>query len=102
MVIIRHASVGVYRILVGNKCDLQDKRQVSFDQGKEFADSYGMKFIETSAKTSENVGESFIDMTKDIVSMLKEKPSGDNKDKTIDISKNKTTDIAIKKTNCCN
>ena len=32
----RFAKEGVLRILVGNKCDLEHKRQISFEQGKEF------------------------------------------------------------------
>jgi len=30
----KNAPNNVYKILVGNKCDLEEKRQVSFDQGK--------------------------------------------------------------------
>ena len=36
--------------IVGNKCET-NTRQVSFDQGKEFAESYGFEYFETSAKT---------------------------------------------------
>jgi hypothetical protein len=30
----RNASKGVYKILIGNKCDLEDKRKISYEQGK--------------------------------------------------------------------
>ena len=69
----RNASKNVYKILVGNKCDLEDKRKVSYEQGKEFADQYGMKFLETSAKTAQNVAESFVTMTKEIISISADK-----------------------------
>ncbi len=40
------------KLLVGNKCDLEGSRAVTYDEGKEFADSLTIKFIETSAKNS--------------------------------------------------
>ncbi|KAJ5073409.1 ras-like protein [Anaeramoeba ignava] len=47
------------RFLVGNKIDLEDQRQVSFQEGEEFAKRYGMFFMEVSAKNNENVDELF-------------------------------------------
>lgn len=75
----KNASKYVYKILVGNKCDLEEKRKVSYEQGKEFADQYNMKFIETSAKTSHNVAEAFVTMTKEIIARDVEKEKVLNK-----------------------
>ena len=47
-------------VLVGNKCDLNEKRKVTSDQGKEFADENGWPFFETSAKENINVTETFL------------------------------------------
>lgn len=66
----KHASDNVSRILVGNKCDLTDSRQVSTDEGKELADSNNIRFMETSAKESSNVEEAFTLMTKEIKSRV--------------------------------
>jgi Ras-related protein Rab-2A len=44
-------------VLVGNKCDLEDERAISVEEGQHFADQHGLLFIETSAKTSVNVEE---------------------------------------------
>lgn len=66
----KHASDNVSRILVGNKCDLEESRQVSTDEGKELAEHFGIKFLETSAKQSNNVEEAFITMTKEIKSRV--------------------------------
>ena len=63
----KNASKNVYKILVGNKCDMESDRKVTVEQGKDFADQYGMKFFETSAKNSINVNEAFITMTKEVM-----------------------------------
>jgi len=42
-------------LFVGNKNDLEDKRQVSKMEAEEFADNLGVTFIETSAKEAVNV-----------------------------------------------
>ena len=60
----RFAKEGVFKILVGNKCDLIEQRQVSKEMGKQLADSYGIPFIETSAKNNENIEKLFIDSTR--------------------------------------
>lgn len=46
-------------LLIGNKIDLEDNREVSTEEGKSFAKENDMLFFETSAKTSEKVGELF-------------------------------------------
>ena len=46
-------------ILIGNKKDLEDRREVSFEEANEFALSKGYLFMETSCKTYENVYEAF-------------------------------------------
>ena len=46
-------------ILVGNKCDMEDERVVSFERGKQLADQLGLEFFETSAKENINVKSVF-------------------------------------------
>jgi len=46
-------------VLVGNKCDLEDKRQVSKSQAQAVASEIGAPFFETSAKEGVNVNEAF-------------------------------------------
>ncbi|CAJ0559899.1 unnamed protein product, partial [Mesorhabditis spiculigera] len=62
----RYATDNVNKLLVGNKCDLGEKRVVPAETGKEFADKLSMPFLETSAKQSTNVEEAFITMASSI------------------------------------
>mmetsp|Transcript_45274 Transcript_45274/g.52046 ORF Transcript_45274/g.52046 Transcript_45274/m.52046 type:complete len:207 (-) Transcript_45274:200-820(-) len=62
----KYASENVVKLLVGNKADLEDRKAVSTDEGKERADSLGIQFLEASAKNSHNVNETFISMAKEL------------------------------------
>lgn len=46
-------------VLVGNKSDLADQREVSEEEGRAFADAHRMLFFESSAKTAANVADVF-------------------------------------------
>lgn len=53
--------------LVGNKADLVDQRQVSYDDGHKLARSYGLNFIETSAVTGSWVDDAFLETAKHVL-----------------------------------
>jgi len=64
-------------ILVGNKCDLEDEREVGRDQGAFLARSWNnCTFLETSAKAKVNVNEIFVDLVRQI---NKKNPVANNK-----------------------
>jgi small GTP-binding protein len=50
---------GLKVILLGNKTDLKDKRQVSDDNGKDLAEENGYMFMESSCKDNYNVSDAF-------------------------------------------
>ena len=60
----------IFMVLIGNKSDLADKRQVSTEEGRELAEKYEMKFYETSAKTGENVNDIFNDSVDEIAKKM--------------------------------
>lgn len=62
----KFANENVIKLLVGNKSDLESQRQVSFEEGKEFADSLGVQFLETSAKNNSNVEKAFFALANEI------------------------------------
>lgn len=63
----RYANENVVKLLVGNKADLTAKKVVSYETAKEFADSLGIEFVETSAKNSTNVETAFMTMAREIM-----------------------------------
>jgi Ras-related protein Rab-1A len=95
----KNASKNVYKILVGNKSDLEKDRKVTFEQGKEFANQYGMKFFETSAKESTNVQEAFVTMTKEIIKETSEKKINMEQNKNIKVDNMKNA-ASINTGNC--
>ena len=54
-----NASKEITIILVGNKNDLENERQVAYEEGESFAKENNLLFLETSAKTSKNITEAF-------------------------------------------
>lgn len=59
-------------VVVAHKCDQEDERKVSSREGKQFADYHGLKYLETSAKTGQNVEEAFLTVAKDIYKLLED------------------------------
>jgi len=56
---IKKASPDIVLILVGNKIDLESKRVVSRDEGEALAQNLTLTYVETSAKTGENIDDAF-------------------------------------------
>lgn len=99
--ISKYASENVNRLLIGNKCDIDSKKAVSTEEGKELAGSLGIPFMETSAKTSVNVEQSFFRMASEIksrVAVTTSKPAmQQNKGTTLSSGKA----VAAKKNQSC-
>jgi len=62
----RYACENVNKLLVGNKCDLTNKKVVDYTSAKEYADQLGIPFLETSAKNATNVEQAFMIMAAEI------------------------------------
>lgn len=69
-------KISVPMVLVGNKTDLHMERVISFEQGKQLADSWSSAFIEASAKQNESVVEIF----KACLSLIEKQDGGTQKE----------------------
>ena len=88
--------------LVGNKCDLVERRVIQKEDGENMAEQFGVKFYETSCENGSNVEKCFTDLALEITKGLKEKESSgemnnNEKDNNLKISSKKSG----KKKKCC-
>ena len=84
-----NSSRNIKIILIGNKTDLEDKREVTFQEGEEFAKNNGLFFLETSAKNFTNINESFNKLTEEIydnIEILEEEEESKNSIKLEDVN----------------
>ena len=96
----RYACENVNKLLVGNKSDLASKKAVMTESAKEFADSLGIAFLETSAKNATNVEKAFMTMADQIKKRMGSAPAGGAKG-TEKVSIKAGQDIGAKKGGCC-
>lgn len=68
-----HSDMNVVTILVGNKSDLKDAREVTTAEGKDLAEAQGLFFIETSALDCSNVSAAFQTVVREIYNILSRK-----------------------------
>ena len=85
-------------VLIGNKIDLKDSREVSYEKGEEFAKDHGIKFFECSAKSKINVDEAFNCLINDIYK--KHENEFTIEDKNINLSDKKKKEKKEKKDWC--
>lgn len=87
------------KLLVGNKCDLEDKRVVEQSTAQAFAEEIGIPYIETSAKNATNVEEAFMTMAGEIKNRMAKEPAMNKPANTIRPGEGKS--IAGQKSSCC-
>ena len=95
-----NAPEEIQKILIGNKCDLNE-REVTTEEGQKLAEENGMKFFETSAKNDINVKETFESITKDILDVQYKEEGESRNSLVIDRNIEKKKDEEKEKKRCC-
>ena len=98
------ADQNINIILIGNKSDLEDKRDVLKEQGEEKAKSFGCAFLETSALNGDNIDKGFELMVNEIFKKYASESLEDDDDLGImekgeDINLEKSNNV--EKKSCC-
>ena len=91
-----NAPANTICIVAGNKCDLEDKRQVNKADGENFAKKYNLNFYETSAKEGDNVNEIFEVLSSEIIKDIKK--NGHKNKRSSQVLRKNTKN---KKKTCC-
>ena len=70
-----HASDDVVKMLIGNKCDMDDKRCITRARGEALAREHTIPFLETSAKNNVNIEKAFFEMARLVLKKSPPNPS---------------------------
>ena len=99
-----NGSKDICCILIGNKKDLEEQRQVKYEEGKRLAEENNLLFLETSAKTSENVQECFTISAERILDQINKSgvdPTAPSKNVRISIDDDEEEEKEQPKKTCC-
>lgn len=78
-----HANEDVEKMILGNKCDMTDKRVVSRERGEAIAREHGIRFMETSAKSNINIDRAFCELAEAILDKTSGKEVNENLERVV-------------------
>uniref|UniRef100_A0A8C3PMH7 Ras-related protein Rab-25 n=1 Tax=Calidris pygmaea TaxID=425635 RepID=A0A8C3PMH7_9CHAR len=99
-----HAEASIVVMLVGNKTDLAQAREVPMEEAKMFADNKGLLFVETSALDSTNVEQAFETILKEIFHKVQKQKQRSSQSNTVSLaseSPESTAPAQTEKRPCC-
>ena len=73
----------LFIFLIGSKSDIEDKREVSYEEADEFAKTKKLPYIEVSAKSGKNIAKLFDETIKGAMNKLKTSDENEDNDKDI-------------------
>ena len=92
-----NAEAEIQIILIANKCDLEEEREIKKEEIKSKADELGIEFFETSARTNYNVDEAFDKIIQKVYKSVYDNPS----DKPVGIVLDGSSKKASSGRRCC-
>jgi len=92
---------GVEKIVVGNKIDLTENVVIKTAEGKAYADSKQLPFLETSAKQNQNVNEAFVKLTREIKKQMQRTIRRDTQESIVLKEKQSATNQSGSGSGCC-
>ncbi|NXW11029.1 RAB25 protein, partial [Fregetta grallaria] len=99
-----HAEASIVVMLVGNKTDLAQAREVPMEEAKMFADNNGLLFVETSALDSTNVEQAFETILKEIFHKVQKQKQRSSQSNTVSLANESPESAAPAQTEkrpCC-
>ena len=97
--------MNVINFLVGNKNDLEENREVSIEEAKQFANTMNLLYLETSAKNNSNVGKAFEYLTFNLIDYYTKHKKDYKNEKEEDQSSGENInikDLIVKRKRKCN
>ena len=96
----KYASENISKILIGNKSDLVNKREVSYTNARDYADSLNLNYIETSAKNNTNIEQIFVDIANNLLNNNHMTNAGTKA--PVRVNRFTNTNVVQNNTNSCN
>lgn len=78
-----HANEDVEKMILGNKCDMEDKRVIAKEKGESIAREHGIRFLETSAKANINIEQAFLELAEAILNKTPGRDPQENPDNVV-------------------
>ena len=88
-------------ILLGNKIDLEEERNISKEEGQKFADKIGIQFFETSNKNGINIQEAGLALIKKIIEKKEKEKFDLNSSNSLQLSKKTKVKLSDDAKRCC-
>lgn len=78
-----HANEDVEKMILGNKCDMEDKRVINKEKGESIAQEHSIRFLETSAKANINIEQAFLELAEAILNKTPGRDPQENPDSVV-------------------